>query len=104
MQPVVLSSTAAPHTARSLARRRTPRPRHPSVALAAEEARIAVRVLADHHFGGAHRHAAGEADDAGVAAGFRPARRPRVPAILERAEHRAHVILDADVRRELDLD
>src|SRR5262245_6294641 len=62
------------------------------------------RVAPDDDFGGAHRHLAGETHDTRDAARLHPARRARMTSIFERAKHRAHVILDADVLRELDLD
>src|SRR5689334_4815209 len=43
------------------------------------------RVAPDDDLGGAHRHLAGEAHDARDAARLHPARRTRMPAVLERA-------------------
>src|SRR3982751_5555648 len=62
------------------------------------------RVATDDDLGGAHRHLAGEPHDTRDPARLHPARRARAATIPERAEHRAHVVLDADVLRELDLD
>src|SRR5687768_145854 len=101
MHPEMLRRTTMPQVMRSAIRRRASGRR---ATLSLDALAVLADILPDHHFGGAHRHAAGEAHDVRDVMALRPARGARMAAVLEGAENGADVVFDPDVRRQLDLD